>query len=355
MKDDTEARAFAEYAKEELREIKRTHYDQFDLSDFLSFLSTAKYIFKPTGELWPAKSVNAKQAPVGDGKDAIKATVWLDQFTPVVQMIWAPGEDQVIQDRLIVEGGFVDRPGMACFNTYRPPEIVLGDKTKAEPWLKHVIICFPDDYEHIIGFLAHAVQRPYEKVNHALVLISRAQGIGKDTLLAAARQAVGVWNCAEVSPQQLVGRFNGFAKSVILRVSEAKDLGETNRYAFYDHCKVFAASPPEVHRCDEKNKPEQQVLNRCHLVITSNYLTGGLYLPPEDRRHYVAESPRQRKILKMDIGMGFGLGITMAVLKTWRHTCTPMISTGSTPKHHQRRPGHFGILSATPCRRRRRE
>jgi hypothetical protein len=143
--------------------------------------------------------------------------------------------------------------------------------------------------------LAHAVQRPFEKVNHALVLISREQGIGKDPIIAPVRQAVGPWNCAEVSPKQLMGRFNGFAKSVILRVSEAKDLGEANRFDFYDHSKVFAASPPEVHRCDEKHKPEQAVLNRCHMIITSNYVTGGLYLPAEDRRHYVAESPRHQE------------------------------------------------------------
>jgi Family of unknown function (DUF5906) len=130
------------------------------------------------------------------------------------------------------------------------------------------------------------VQRPFEKVNHALVLISREHGVGKDTLLAPARQAVGPWNCADVTPEQFMGRFNGFAKSVILRVSEAKDLGgETNRFRFYEHSKTFAASPPEVIRRDEKHKPEQAVLNRCHMIITSNYMTGGLYLPAEDRRH----------------------------------------------------------------------
>ena len=36
----------------------------------------------------------------------------------------------------------------------------------------------------------------------------------------------------------LLGRFNGFVKSVILRVSEARDLGDVNRYAFYDHMKT---------------------------------------------------------------------------------------------------------------------
>jgi hypothetical protein len=80
------------------------------------------------------------------------------------------------------------------------------------------------------------VQRPQEKINHALVL-GGSQGIGKDTLLEPVKRAVGPWNFQEVSPQQLLGRFNGYLKSIILRVSEARDLGEVNRYQFYDHLK----------------------------------------------------------------------------------------------------------------------
>ena len=85
-------------------------------------------------------------------------------------------------------------------------------------------------------WLAHRVQRPAEKINHALVL-GGAQGIGKDTLLEPVKHAVGPWNFQEVSPTHLLGRFNGFVKSVILRVSEARDLGEIDRFSFYDHTK----------------------------------------------------------------------------------------------------------------------
>ena len=56
------------------------------------------------------------------------------------------------------------------------------------------------------------MQRPGEKVNHALVL-GGAQGIGKDTLLEPVKYAVGPWNLQEVSPAALLGRFNGFVKS----------------------------------------------------------------------------------------------------------------------------------------------
>jgi Family of unknown function (DUF5906) len=137
------------------------------------------------------------------------------------------------------------------------------------------------------------VQKPGEKINHAIVLAGQ-QGIGKDTLLEPVKHGVGPWNFAEVSPVQLLGRFNGFLKSVILRVSEARDLGEVDRYSFYDHTKVYTAAPPDTLRCDEKHLREHSVLNVCGLVITTNHKSDGLYLPADDRRHFVAWSQRDK-------------------------------------------------------------
>ena len=79
-------------------------------------------------------------------------------------------------------------------------------------------------------WFAHRVQRPHEKINHAL-LLGGPQGIGKDTILKPVREAIGPWNYADASPSQVVGRFNGFLKSVILLVPELCDLGDINRYA----------------------------------------------------------------------------------------------------------------------------
>lgn len=143
-----------------------------------------------------------------------------------------------------------------------------------------------------MSWLAHHVQRPHEKVNHALVL-GGEPGIGKDTILEAVEQAIGPWNFADVSPKQALGRFNGFLRSVVLRLSEARDLGEFDRYAFFDHMKAYIAAPPDVLRVDEKNLGEYYVFNLCGVVITSNHKTDGIYLPVDDRRHFVAWSSPQ--------------------------------------------------------------
>jgi hypothetical protein len=263
------------------------------VDDFYAHMPTHGYIFAPNGEMWPASSVDARLAPIttadagGEKPKIMKPSSWLDINRAVEQMTWQPGAPIVIEDKLIAEGGWFDRAGCRCFNLYRPPTIALGDPKQAEPWLKHIRKVYGDLSEHIIHWLAHRIQKPAEKINHALVL-GGPPGVGKDTLLEPIKAAVGHWNFGEVSPQQLLGRFNGFLKNVILRVSEARDLGEVDRYKFYEHMKAYIASPPDVLRVDEKNLREHAVPNVVGIVITTNYREQGIYLPPDDRRHFVA-------------------------------------------------------------------
>jgi hypothetical protein len=259
------------------------------VDDFYAYLPTHSYIFVPSRDLWPAASVNARITIEDKEDESIKASFWLDRNRTVEQMIWAPGEPMLIGDRLISEGGWIERPGCTCFNLYRPPKVLNGDAAKAAPWLEHIRRVYGQDAEHVIVWLAHRVQKPQEKINHALVL-GGMQGIGKDTLLEPVKHAIGPWNFSEISPSHLLGRFNGWIKSVILRINEARDLGDVDRYGFYDHLKTYTAAPPDVLRCDEKNIREYSVLNVCGVVLTTNYKTDGIYLPADDRRHFVAWS-----------------------------------------------------------------
>ena len=276
------------------------------LFDFYAYMPMHNYIYVPARALWPAASVNARIPPIPltdptgnpvldeDGKPVkLRASAWLDQFRAVEQMTWAPGLPITIRDKLILEGGWIERRGVTCFNLYRAPMIEPGDPEKAEPWIQHVRLIYPDEADHIIDWLAHRVQRPQEKINHALVLGGQ-QGIGKDTLLEPVKHAIGPWNFHEVSPKQVLGRFNGFLKAVILRISEARDLGEFDRFQFYDHMKSYTASPPDTLRVDEKNLREYAILNCCGVIITTNHKTDGIFLPADDRRHFVAWSSRTK-------------------------------------------------------------
>jgi hypothetical protein len=284
----------ADDAEEDTKEIS------FD--DFYAFMDMHNYLYISSRALWPASSVDARLPPQPlldrDGNPIldkhgnpklISASHWLDQNRHIEQITWWPGMPMLIQGRVISEGGWIKSNKDSCFNLYRPPTIKLGDKAKADRWLEHVHKVFPEEADHIVVWLAHRVQRPQDKINHAVVL-GGLQGIGKDTLLEPVKRAVGPWNFAEVSPQHIFGNFNGFLKSVILRVSEARDLGREDRFKFYDHMKAYTAAPPDVLRVNEKHLREYYVPNLCGTIITTNHKTDGIYLPMDDRRHYVAWS-----------------------------------------------------------------
>jgi Family of unknown function (DUF5906) len=196
--------------------------------DFVAYMPTHSYIYTPTRAMWPAASVNARVNPI----EGMKASDWLDRNRPVEQMSWAPGEPMLIQNKIINDGGWVDTPNTT------------------------------------VG----------------------AQGIGKDTTLEPVKNAVGPWNFAEVSPGQVLGRFNGFLKSTVLRVSEARDTGGYDRFALYNHLKTMTASPPTTLLVDQKHLAEYSIPNVISVIITANDKINGIYLPADDRRHFVTWS-----------------------------------------------------------------
>src|SRR3954447_575655 len=98
------------------------------IDDFRAYMPAHVYIFTPCREIWPASSVNAVLPPVTmldqDGKPrrrqgklvTIPASKWLDQNQRVIQMTWCPGQPMLIQDRLVVDGGWIEREEVTTFN-----------------------------------------------------------------------------------------------------------------------------------------------------------------------------------------------------------------------------------------------
>jgi hypothetical protein len=264
-----------------------------------------QYYFAPTRQMWPAASVNSRFPGLvvldRDGNLVcndkgvpikIAAGQWLDQNRPIEALTWAPGVPLLVPDRLMVDTGWIDKPGTTTLNQYLPPLVWPGDARQAKTWLRLVFKVFgPADGKHLTRYLAFKVQFPADKINHGVVL-GGAPGIGKDTILEPVRQAIGEWNFQEASPRDMLGPFNPFTRAVILRISEIRDLGEASQYAFYDHMKQYLAAPPNALPTNEKYIKQYHVANVCGVVFTTNYRENGLYLPFDDRRHYVAWSER---------------------------------------------------------------
>jgi hypothetical protein len=109
-------------------------------------------------------------------------------------------------------------------------------------------------------------------------------------LLEAVRYAVGPWNFQDISPEAAMGPNNMFLRSVVLRINEARDLGNFDRYKFYEHMKPFMASPPVTLSVADKYIRAHPVFNVCGIIITTNHKTDGIHLDADDRRHYVTWS-----------------------------------------------------------------
>jgi Bifunctional DNA primase/polymerase, N-terminal/Family of unknown function (DUF5906)/Primase C terminal 2 (PriCT-2) len=263
------------------------------IGDFIAYSPDHTYIFIPTRAQWSAASVNSRIAPIPllkpkKGKQkSIQASTWLDQNRAVEQMTWAPGEPLEIHDRLVADAGWFERRGATCFNLYRPPTIVPGKASKATMWVRHILKVYgKEDGKHLINYCAHLVQHPQIKINHG-IFMGGGPGIGKDTILEPVKRAIGPWNFQETTPRGMRGQFNSYLKAVALRISEAHDLGDTDRFSFYEQMKNITASPPDVHRINEKHIGEYYVLNCNGTFITSNHKTDGIYLKADDRRTYV--------------------------------------------------------------------
>ena len=122
-----------------------------------------------------------------------KASTWLDKNRPVEQMTWVPGEPIEIRDRLIVNGGWIEREGKPRFQPLPCAGLEADRRGNADRWVHHVERLYGEDAVHIVRWCAHRVQKPADKMNHALVLGGK-QGIGKDTLLEPVKHAIGAWN-----------------------------------------------------------------------------------------------------------------------------------------------------------------
>lgn len=266
-----------------------------ELSELVFHLPSGQVYHVPEGKFWPTASVDARLPPIDVGNSAggmpgktIKPSRWLAQNAAVHDMTWAPGMPRMIRGYSLRDGVWRDAPGRCILNTYEPPELPMPRNMGVDRWLKHIAKIYPDDCEILLDWMSFVAQNPGIKVNWAIVL-SGAQGIGKDFILDPLRRAVGKFSNA--TPEMIIkSEFNSYLKTRVLIINEAKDTGGENKFQFYEKTKTIITSPPDVHVINEKFGRPYEIPNLNGTVITTNHGVGGMYLPADDRRHHVAHS-----------------------------------------------------------------
>lgn len=262
------------------------------IDHFVYFAPGNSFIYRPTGTYWIGTAVDAACSKVNiDGKlkppsEWLKAKQLCTSITsdPKIEEDYKKGFD-------CRDGEILTVPGAALYNTYRKPTIELGDAKLAGPFLEHVKLVFPNDgdAEQFLNFMAHRVQRPWEKPRFALLLAGE-QGVGKDTAVEFCCPAIGAWNVANIEPMALESQFNEFSSSTLVRISEAANLHEMTKWAFNERMKVLIAGSPDNVTINPKYGHKYSVRMYCGVIITTNHLTTGIYIPAGDRRYDVIQS-----------------------------------------------------------------
>lgn len=272
------------------------------LDQFLYFAPGNNFVYRPTGAFWPAESIDASCSQVNENGTLIKASVWLKQNKLVTSMTNDPIiEDEVTKGKDCREGALIESIGAALFNAYRRPTIELGDARLAKPFVEHCNRVFskPGDADMFLDFMAHRVQEPGEKVRFAL-LIAGEQGVGKDTAISMCYPALGVWNVANIEPVTLEAGFNEFESSVLVVISEAANAHEMSKWAFNERTKVLIAGLPDFVTINPKYGQKFSVRRHSGVIITTNHMIGGIYIPDDDRRYDVIESATRAEMGILD-------------------------------------------------------
>ncbi len=262
------------------------------IDSFLFFGPGNNFIYRPTVSHWIAEAVNAACSPINENGYIRRAADWLREHALVSSMTNDPEiEVDYYKNFDCRDGVLIQSIGAAVFNTYKEPSVEQGDARLASPFIEHVKRVFPKsgDADQFLDYMAHRVQRPGEKPRFAL-LIAGDQGVGKDTAVEFCCPAIGHWNVGNIEPNDLDTAFNEYAASVLVRVSEAANLHDMNKWAFNERMKVLIAGTPDHVSINPKYGQKYSVRLHCGVIITTNHMISGIYIPADDRRYDVIEA-----------------------------------------------------------------
>jgi hypothetical protein len=138
-----------------------------------------------------------------------------DPFIIAERLEFAPGEPELTYDT----------DGCRVLNLWRPPPWkVRSEHQDPAPLLDHIRYLLDENseaVEHVLDFIAHLVQRPQERIAHALLLTSDAKGIGKSSLGKVIRALVGERNSRVAQTKDLKGQFDGWiVGKLVVQVDE---------------------------------------------------------------------------------------------------------------------------------------
>ena len=189
---------------------------------------------------------------------------------------------------------FVTRDGQQYGNRWRDarPLSVMGTRPVAgdvSRWLTHLERLIPVDFEreHLLNVMAHKVQFPGHKINHA-ILMGGTHGSGKDTLFAPFFWALGgasKTNCSLVKNEDLTSQWGYALECEVMEIAELRQSEAKDRRSLENTLKPIIAAPPELLPINRKGLHPYMALNRVLVVAFSNE-RAAITISTEDRRWF---------------------------------------------------------------------
>lgn len=268
------------------------------LENFLYYAPENNFIYKPTGMFWAQQAIDSVVSMINDNGNLVRASEYLKKHNVITSTTSDPDiEDDVIEGYDNREGMIIPVVGAAMYNRYRKTMLKPGDSKKAKPFVDHVYKVFnkPGDADQFFDYMAHRVQNPGEKPRFSL-LIAGEQGVGKDTAISMCYDSIGQWNVANIDPKDLEQSFNEYAAKVLVVISETANTQEMSKWAFNEKTKVLIAGQPDYMQINPKYGQKYTVRLHCGVIMTTNHMMTGIYIPEDDRRYDVIESATKREM-----------------------------------------------------------
>lgn len=205
-------------------------------------------------------------------------------FVIAERIEFMPGEPEVAHDA----------DGCRVLNLWRPPSWTADDHDE-EPtfFLEHLRYLFDNDetaIEHVLNFLAHVVQRPQERIAHALLITSEAKGIGKSTLGTIMRRLVGEQNSRVAQTKDLKSSFDGWLVGKL--VVHVDEIYEAGNWDLANKLKPLITEPTVS--ANIKYGPQIEIENYARFIMFSNH-SAPLNIEDGDRRYFVFSCKAQPK------------------------------------------------------------
>ena len=243
---------------------------------------------------------------VHNRKKPVSASYYFDErrqeygARALVGVTYAAGEDVLVaRDGLVYGNRWVNmRPDMSGSDKIKDRDIAR--------WVEHCRLLVPeaDELEHVFNVMAHKVQHPNVKINHA-VLHGGDEGCGKDSMWAPFLWAIGgehQHNRSIIENKGLDSQWGYNLEAEVVILNELKEPEAKERRALANRLKPMIAAPPETLTVNRKGLHPYEMLNRLQVIAFTNDPLP-ITIPSQDRRWFCvwSRAPRMDPDEAMDL------------------------------------------------------